>query len=148
MMNEKINAALKKAMLARDEFSVAALRGLKSAILNAEIEQKKRDQGLSDEEILKVIAKQVKQRDDAIALYCQAGENERAEKEKGEREILAKFLPEQMSDVELRETAQKIVAENNFAASDIGRAIGAVKKSVGAAADGARVAKIVKEVLA
>jgi uncharacterized protein YqeY len=144
---EKINADLKAAMLARDEFATTTLRGLKSAILYEEVAKGKRETGLSDDEILAVIAKQVKQRDDSIAIYMGAGDRERMQNEAAEKEILAKFLPAQLSDAELTATAREIIAANNFVAGDMGRAIANVKQKVGAAADGARIAKIVKELL-
>jgi uncharacterized protein YqeY len=146
-LSEKINADLKSMMLARDEFATTVLRGLKSAILYEELAKNKRDEGLNESELLAVIARQVKQRDDAIALYISAGDTARAQTEAAEKEILTKYLPAQISDEELKKIAEKIVAENDFTLKDMGRAIGAVKAEVGLAADGARVAVIVKELL-
>ncbi len=144
---EKINADLKEAMLARDEFKTTTLRGLKSAILYEEVAKGKRDEGLSDDEIMAVIQKQVKQRDDAIELYVSAGDKEREQKEAAEREILAVYLPKPLSDDDLREVVERVIATGGFGAKDMGRAIGDVKKEVGAAADGGRIAAMVKEAL-
>jgi uncharacterized protein YqeY len=146
-MKDDITAQLKSAMLARDEFLTGVLRDLKSAILNEEIKQIKRDEGLSDEEIEKVIARQVKQRDDSITIYTAAGDKARAEKEMAEREVLAKFLPEPLSEADLRAVAERVITTGGFTIKDMGRAIGDIKKEVGAQADGAKIAAIVKELL-
>ncbi|MDR3125576.1 MAG: GatB/YqeY domain-containing protein [Candidatus Nomurabacteria bacterium] len=146
-VKEDIAAKLKSAMLARDEFLTGVLRDLKSAILNEEIKQIKRDEGLSDEEIEKVIARQVKQRDDSIEIYTAAGDKARAEKELAEREVLAKFLPEPLSEDELRQIAERVISTGGFSIKDMGRAIGDIKKEVGTRGDGALIAKIVKELL-
>jgi uncharacterized protein YqeY len=145
---DDINADLKTAMLARDELTTTTIKGLKSAILYEEVAKGKRESGLAEDELLAVIAKQVKQRDDAIALYDSVGDAERSQKETAEKEILTKYLPQQLSDDELKSTAEKIIADNEFTMKDMGRAIGAVKQAVGSAADGARVAAVVKALLA
>lgn len=146
-IKDDISAKLKDAMLERDGFLTGVLRDLKSAILNEEIKQGKRDEGLSDDDIEKVIAKQVKQRDDSIEIYNSAGDKVRAEKEIAEREVLAKFLPEPLSEDELRQIAKTVIETNEFTIKDMGRAIGEVKKEVGTRGDGALIAKIVKELL-
>lgn len=146
-IKDDISTKLKTAMLERDEFLTGVLRDLKSAILNEEIKQGKRDEGLSDDEVEKVIAKQAKQRDDSIEIYTAAGDKARAEKELAEREILAKFLPEPLSEDELRQIAKRVIATSGFTIKDMGRAIGDIKKEVGTRGDGALIARIVKEML-
>jgi len=147
-IKDDISVKLKDAMLKRDEFLTGVLRDLKSAILNEEIKQVKRDEGLNDEEILLVIAKQVKQRDDSIEIYQNAGDTKRAEKEMAERKILKEFLPESLSEEELRKIIKEVIDANDFTIKDMGRVIGSVKKEVGIRGDGALIAKIVKELLA
>lgn len=144
---EKISAKLKESMLARDEFVTTTLRGLKSAIQYEEVAQNKRDTGLSDDEIEKVVAREVKKRDDAINLYESAGDEDRAQKEMAEREILSAFLPEPLSDSELKEITGRIIETGGYTIKDMGRAIGDVKKEVGTRGDGAKIAGIVKELL-
>ncbi|MCL2280597.1 GatB/YqeY domain-containing protein [Candidatus Saccharibacteria bacterium] len=142
---ETINADLKIAMLARDEFTTMTLRGLKSAILYEEVAKGKRDTGLSDAEIEEVIAKEVKKRDDAMKIYADAGDNERADKEKREGEILQNYLPKQLSPEEEKELITQVIAENNFTAQDFGRIIGEVKKRAGNATTGERISNILKQ---
>jgi len=96
---------------------------------------------------LAVIAKQVKQRDDAIELYVSAGDKEREQKEAAEKEILTKYLPKPLTDDELREIVERVIATGGFGIKDMGRAIGDVKKEVGPSADGGRIASMVKELL-
>jgi uncharacterized protein YqeY len=144
---EDINAKLKEAMLARDQFLTGVLRDLKSAFLYEEVAKGKREEGLNDEEIQAVIAREVKKRDDAIEIYQSAGDKERAEKEIAEKEILEAYLPKQLSDDELKEIINKVIAEGGFTIKDMGRVIGAVKTEVGVKADGAKIAEIVKEML-
>ncbi|GHU08377.1 hypothetical protein FACS189431_4520 [Alphaproteobacteria bacterium] len=144
---EDISAKLKEAMLARDQFRTGVLRDLKSAILYEAVAQNKRDEGLSDDEVEKVIAREVKKRDDAIEIYTGAGDKARAEKELAEREILVKFLPEPLSDDDLHAIIERVITTGGFTVKDMGRAIGSVKAEVGTRADGAKIAGIVKELL-
>ena len=142
-----IDAKLKEAMLARDQFLTGVLRDLKSAFLYDEVAKGKREEGLSDEEMQAVIAKEVKKRDDAIEIYTNAGDKERAEKEKLEREVLVIFLPEQLTDDELIEIIKKIITDGSFTTKDMGRVIGNTKTEVGVRGDGAKIAKLTKELL-
>lgn len=145
---DKITAKLKEAILARDEFATTTLRGLKSAIQYEEVSQNKRESGLSDDEIEKVIAHEVKKRDDAIELYVGAGDKDRAQKEMAEREILAAYLPDPLSEDELRVIIKRVIETGGFVSQkDMGRAIGDVKKEVGTRGDGAKIASLVKEML-
>jgi uncharacterized protein YqeY len=146
-LKEEITAELKDAMLARDQFLTGVLRDLKSAILYEEVAKGKREQGLDDPEIEKVIAREVKKRDDSIEIYTGAGDKERAAKEMAEREILAGFLPEPLGEDELGEIIQRVITTGGFGIKDMGRAIGDVKAEVGSRADGATIARLVKELL-
>jgi len=144
---EDINAKLKEAMLARNQFLTGVLRDLKSAFTYEEVAKQKRDTGLNDEEMQAVIAREVKKRDDAIEIYQSAGDKERADKEIAEKEILMGFLPKQLTDDELKEIIEKVIKDGGFTISYMGRVIGAVKAEVGARADGAKIAGLVKETL-
>ncbi|MDR1300508.1 MAG: GatB/YqeY domain-containing protein [Candidatus Nomurabacteria bacterium] len=147
-MKDKIQAKLKEAMLARDEFLKTVLSGLKSAILYEEVAKGKKEAGLSDDEVLTVIAREVKKRDDSIEIYTAAGDKARAEAEAAEREVLSSFLPEQMNEEELIEIIERVITTTGASdIKDMGRVIGAVKAEVGARADGVKLAKLVKEQL-
>jgi uncharacterized protein YqeY len=135
-------------MLRRDEFTTTTLRGLKSAIGYEEVAKGKRDEGLSENELLAVIQKQVKQRDDSIAIYTEAGDNERADKETREKEILSQYLPAAASEEEITTAVDKAIqATNATSVADMGKVIGMVKSELGVTADGATIARITKEKL-
>jgi uncharacterized protein YqeY len=142
---DKINADLKASMLARDEFTTTTLRGLKSAILYEEVAKGKRDVGLGDAEIEKVVAAEIKKRDDALKIYVAAGDDTRADKEDREWKILMKYLPEQLSYEEIKALIAEIIAENNFTAKDFGRIIGEVKKRADNAVFGEGVSNVIKQ---
>ena len=142
---EQISADLKTAMLARDEFTTTTLRGLKSAILYEELAQNKRDEGLADDEVQKVTAREIKKRDDALKLYAQAGDQERADKEDREMKILLQYLPEQLSHDELKEIIGQIIAENNFEQKDMGKIIAATKAKVGLSSTGEKIVNTLKQ---
>lgn len=147
-LSAQIQDDMKAALLGGDRFVGDTLRNLKAAILNEEVAQGKRETGLSDEEIEKVIAREVKKRKESIAVYEANGRPELAETEKQEADVLVKYLPEQLSEEKLREiVAAKVVELGVTDAKGMGQVIGAVKQQVGNTADGALLARIVKESL-
>lgn len=145
---DTIQNDMKAALLSGDRFVADVLRGLKAAILNEEVASGKRDEGLSDDEIEKIIVKEVKKRNESITIYEQNGRSELAETERKEAEVLSKYLPEQLSEEEIAKTVKAKMAELNASGPQaMGQVIGAVKQQLGSSADGALVAKIVKEQL-
>lgn len=147
-LKDTINADLKTAMIARDTVRTQTLQGLKAAVLNEEVAKKVRDEGLDDASIEQIIAREVKKRDEAANLYDQGGNAESAAKERTEKEILAVYLPKQLSEAELSELVATVVETMQpEGMKDMGKVIGAVKAQVGNAGDGALIAKLVKEKL-
>ncbi len=147
-LKDTIQEDTKVALLGGNRFVGDTLRNLKAAILDEEITQGKRDEGLSDPEIEKIVAREIKKRNESFSVYESNGRLELAEQEKKEIEVLAKYLPEQMSEGELRKVVQAKIAEFNVSGPQaMGQVIGAVKKQTGNSADGALIAKIVKESL-
>jgi len=148
VLKDRIAADLKSAMLARDEVKVQTLQGLKSAILYEEVAKKLRDTGLDEAQIEQVVAREAKKRDEAAELFEKGGNAASAAKERSEKEILSVYLPEQMNETEILAVVQEVVAElKPEGPKDIGRAIGAVKAKLGNTANGAVIAKLVKESL-
>ena len=144
-LKEQINADLKTAMLARDEFVTTTLRGLKAAILNEEVAKNQRETGLGDAAIEQLIAREAKKRDEAAKLFEQGGNQASADKERAEKELLGNYLPEQLSAADLEPIVLEVIAEQKpEGMKDMGRVIGAVKARVGNTADGAMVAEMVK----
>jgi uncharacterized protein YqeY len=148
MLKDKLNADIKTALLAGDKPRAEVLKSLKSAILYEEVAQKVRDQGLKDDQILLVVAREAKKRAESAAQYTQAGAEDRAATELAEKAILEEYLPAQLTDAELAEAVTAAAAELGADAANLGKVIGAVKAKVGPAADGARIAAAVKATLA
>ena len=145
---QRLQDDTKAALLGGDRFVGDTLRNLKAAILNEEVAQGKRDEGLADTEIEKVIAKEVKKRHESATLYEQNGREESAAEERREAEVLSRYLPQQLSEAEVKAIVDAMVAE--LGATDarmMGQVIGAVKAQAGNTADGALIAKLVKEAL-
>ena len=145
---QRLQDDTKAALLGGDRFVGDTLRNLKAAILNEEVAQGKRDEGLSDAEIEKVIAREVKKRNESATLYDQNDRAESAAEERREAEVLSRYLPQQLSEAEVKAVVDAKVAELNAAdARMMGQVIGAVKQELGNTADGALIAKLVKEAL-
>lgn len=145
---QRLQDDTKAALLGGDRFVGDTLRNLKAAILNEEVAQGKRDEGLSDAEIEKVIAREVKKRHESATLYEQNDRAESAAEERREAEVLSRYLPQQLSEAEVKIVVDAKVAE--LGATDarmMGQVIGAVKQELGNTADGAMIAKLVKEAL-
>jgi uncharacterized protein len=145
---QRIADDTKAALLGGDRFVAEVLRGLKAAILNEEVAQGKRDTGLDDTAIEQIIAREVKKRNESATLYTNAGRTELAETETKEAAVLQAYLPEQLSEAELTTIIEKIIAEKGLSGPQaMGQVIGAVKQQVGNTADGATVARLVKQIL-
>lgn len=143
-LRERINADFKQAMLNHDEVRKTTLNGLKSAIRYREVD-KGGNSVLDDAGIEDVVAHEVKSRNDSIAVYQQAGDTERANKEAAERDILAAYLPKQLTADELKDKIAEIIQSDNFTQKDFGKIMGVAKAQIGNAASGSDIAMAVKE---
>jgi uncharacterized protein len=147
-LKQQIADDMKAALLGGDRFAGETLRNLKAAILNEEVAQLKRDTGLDDAVIEQIIAKEIKKRYESAAIYEQNQREDAADTERREAEVLAKYLPKQLSEAELKTVVDAKVAELGATDSKMmGQVIGAVKQDVGTAGDGAIIARLVKEAL-
>ena len=147
-LKEQINNDLKAALLGGNRFVADTLRGLKAAILNEEVATGRRDEGLEDTEIEGIIAREVKKRNESKVLYEQNDRPELAEQEANEIDVLAVYLPQQLTEDEIQQVIDVVIAD--IGATDMkamGQVIGAVKAKCGTAADGATVARLVKTAL-
>src|SRR3954468_13344860 len=145
-LQEDLTAAVKE----RDELRSATLRLTLAAITKEEVAGKQKRE-LSDDEVLKVITKEAKKRREAAEAFAQGGRAEQAEREKAEGEVLAAYLPKQLSDEELDRIVAQAVEEARAAGAEGPRAMGAVMKivnpKVAGQAEGGRVAAAVKKLL-
>ena len=148
-LKEQIADEMKAALLGGDRFVGETLRNLKAAILNEEVAQNKRESGLGDDEIERVIAREVKKRHESAKLYRDNNRPELAEPEEKEAQILQAYLPQQLNEDETRVRVTQKIAEMNVSGMvAMGQVIGSLKAELGNTVDGALLARIVKEELA
>lgn len=144
-LKARIEADIKRAMLARDAFSVETLRGLKAAILNEEVAKGLRDEGLSDEAIEQVLAREAKKREEAAGMFEAGGRQESADKERAEKKLISEYLPTQLDETAVQTIVDDVIADlKPEGIKDMGRVIGAVKARTGNSGDGAMIARLVK----
>lgn len=147
-MQQQIDKDLKEALLAGDKVKAETLRNIKSALLNEAISVGARDSGLSDESVQKILARESKKRQEAADLYKQGGADDRAGKELAEKAVIDSYLPEQLSEAEVSKLVDEEIAKVPDASmQNMGQIIGAVRGRAGGSADGALIAKLVKEKL-
>jgi len=146
-MEDKIAADLKSAMLARDAQRTGVLRSLKSAFTYAKVAPGAAEDGtLADDAVLAIVAKEAKKRQESADSFTQAGQPDRAAEELAEKAIIEAYLPAQLSEDELKVLIEEEVAKlDDVSPKSMGQVIGAVKVKAGPAADGALVARLVKE---
>ena len=146
MLREKISQDLKKAMQAKDELRILVLRGINSEIHNKEIEKK--GQELKEDDILIVLTTETKKRKDAIEGFKKGNREDLAEKEQKELEILKKYLPEQISEDQIKQEAKKVIKEiNAMGAQDTGKVMGVLMNKFKNKTEGNVVSKIVSDLL-
>ena len=145
-LREKIPQDLKDALRGKKTLELTVLRMLQSSIRNKEIEKQKKE--LTDEEVIEVVAGEIKKRKEAAAEFEKVDRREAAEREKAEAEILMKYMPRQMSEDEIRAEVMKAVADSGACGiKDLGKVMKAIIPAVKGKADGAVVNKIVREEL-
>jgi uncharacterized protein len=144
-IKSRIDSDLKAAMLAGDKTLATTLRGLKSAILYAEVAAGSRDQGLPETDTVNLLAKEAKKRQESADLYQKGGNQERAEAELAEKSVIEAYLPAQLNDKELDAIIDQVIEEiGETGAQAMGKIIAAVKERTGGQADGGRIAAMVK----
>lgn len=160
-LQEKINNNLKKALQEKEELVVLVLRGLSAAIHNKEIEKRtklskeekdveklKELSKLSEEEVLEVVVSEAKKRKEAIIEFEKGKRSDLVEKEKKELEILKKYLPEQMSEEQIKEEVKKVIEEvGAVGPRDTGKVMSVLMLKLKGKAEGGAVSKIVQDLL-
>lgn len=146
-LENTINDHLKKAMLAKDEKGLRALRAIKAAILLAKTAEGAGEAMTADAEI-KLLQKLVKQRKDSIEIFEQQNRSDLAIKEKEEVEVIEQFLPKQMNAEEIKEAVAEIIKQTGVVnISGLGQVMGIASKQLAGKADGKTISTIVKELL-
>lgn len=163
MLKEKIKNDLIQALKEKKEIEISTLRLLSAAIFNKEKEKRykisqekpeasgeelERESQLTDEEVIEVISSEVKKRREAILQFEKGKREDLLEKEKKEIEILERYLPEQLSEEEIKKLAKEIIKKVGAKEpKDIGKVMGELMPKVKGKAEGSLVSKIVKELL-
>ena len=147
MLRETISNDTKTAMKARDELRVSTLRLISAAILARETSGAER-LTLGDAEIVDVMQKMVKQRQESLEIYEKAGRAELAAQERGEIEIITKYLPKHLSEFEAGEAISKLIKELEAATlKDMGRTMAALKQRFSGRMDFGKAGAVVKKLL-
>jgi len=146
MLTDKIAADMKDAMRAKDAPRLSTLRMLKSAVEYFKIEKKQ--EKLTDADVVTVIKKQIKQRQDSIEGFEKGGRADLVEKEKAELVVLKSYLPEEMSQAQLEEIVNAVVTELGATTkADMGKVMKAVQAKIAGRADNRLVSQLVSAIL-
>jgi uncharacterized protein YqeY len=145
---ERIDGDLKKAMLAREAEKLSTLRMLKSAVKYAAIEKGGADYVPSDAEVLAVVRKEAKKREDSVASFDQAGRTDLSAKEKQELEFLKTFLPAQMAPEQVEELVRAAIAETGATGkAQMGQVMKAAQAKAAGQVDGKTLSQVVQRLL-
>jgi uncharacterized protein YqeY len=146
-LQDQINTDIITAMKAKDEASLRALRALKSALLLASSEAGAGDK-IEDEQAIKIFQKLAKQRKESMEIFLQNGRNELAEKEKEEIIVIEKYLPQQMSEAEIKTVLENVVKDAGATSgADFGKVMPLAMKALAGKADGKVISAVLKQLL-
>lgn len=145
-MEQRINDDIKRAMMAKEATRLAALRAVKAAILVEKTSGASHE--ITDADVVKIMRKLVKQRNESAQLYNDAGRSELADNETAEAAYIEEYLPRQLSPAELEDAVRKIISQTGAQSpSDMGKVMGAATKQLAGLADGKAVSEVVKRLL-
>ena len=143
----KVQDALKKAMIAKDQVSLRTLRAIKAAVLLIKTEKGFSGE-VTDAQELATLQKMVKQRREAMNIFETQGRTDLAEIEKEEIAVIERFLPEQLAEDEIKAIVKEIVEQTNASSmKDMGKVIGIANQKIAGRGEGATIANIVKSML-
>ena len=146
-IENKINESIKDSMKSKDSIRLESLRAIKSAILLEKTKTGSKDK-VSEEIILKILQKMVKQRNDSAKIYIEQERGELAEVEISQAKIISEFLPEQLSESELSKIIDSVITDLNAESmKDMGKVIANVNLKVSGKAEGRVIAEMVKNKL-
>jgi uncharacterized protein len=148
-MRERFTTEMKEAMKAGDKRKLGAVRLIQAALKDKDIEARGAGRGqASDEEILGLLQKMIKQRQESMDIYEKNGRPELAQAEREEAEVIQSFLPKQMDEVETRAVVEAAIAQTGAASmKDMGKVIGALRGTHAGRMDFAKASGLVKEML-
>jgi hypothetical protein len=149
MLRDEINNALKTAMKAQDPLRVSTLRMVNSTFKNADIQARGESKPApSDEELLGILQKMIKQRQESVEIYEKGGRKELADQERGEIEVIKGFLPQQMSEAEAKAAIAAVIKDTGAAGmKDMGKVMAALKERHAGKMDFGKASGLVKGLL-
>lgn len=144
-LNERLNEDMKQAMRSQDKFKLSVIRMVRSSIKNIEIDQRRT---LDDNEVLDILSREIKQRKDSLQEFQKAGRDDLTEAVKSEISIIAEYLPEQLSEEEIKAIVQQTIQEIGASSkADMGKVMSALMPKVKGRADGKLVNQAVQQFL-
>ncbi|WP_201859823.1 GatB/YqeY domain-containing protein [Microvirga soli] len=149
MLRERFTADMKEAMKAGEKGRLGAIRLIQAALKDKDIEARGNGkEPLSDEEILAMLQKMVKQRQESITMYEQGGRTELAQQEKDEVTVITSYLPQQMDEAETKAAIEAAIAETGAASmKDMGKVVGVLRGKYAGRMDFAKASGLVKDML-
>ncbi len=150
MLKKDLQNDLNKAVKENNEVSRSTLRMLLAAVSNKEKEKKykTKEEELTEEELIDVVSSEAKKRKEAIKEFEKGERKDLADKERAELKVLEKYLPEQLSEEEIRGLVEKAVEKTNaLEIKDMGKVMAELRPDIKGKADGGEVSRIVKEIL-
>jgi len=146
-IKEQLKLDLTEAIRSRDEIVSGTIRMVLTAITNEEVSGKEARQ-LSEEEVIAVLSREAKKRREAAEAFAEAGRTDKATLEKAEGEVIAKYLPAQLTEADIAAMiAEAIAATGAAGPADMGKVMGAIKGKIAGKADGSVVSSLVKAAL-
>jgi uncharacterized protein YqeY len=147
-MREEINSAIKSAMKSGDKLRLSTLRMVSSAIKNRDIEARTTGQEVTNDELMQLLAKLIKQREESAAMYDKGGRAELATQERDEAAIIASFLPQQVAEEEMRAAIADAIADIGATSiKDMGKGMAALTAGYTGRMDFAKAGAVVKSLL-
>ncbi|KIM13076.1 MAG: glutamyl-tRNA amidotransferase [Sulfurovum sp. FS08-3] len=144
-LKEQLKNDLKEAMRTQEILKRDTIRSINTMIKQIEVDERKE---LNDEDIIALLQKAIKQRNEALEQYQSAGREDLVAKEQGEIDIINLYMPRQLNDAELEEALRAIITSVGAASiKDIGKVMGAAKTQIGSQADGKRINETAKKIL-
>jgi uncharacterized protein len=148
VLRNNINESVKAAMKAQDKPRLATLRLMNAAIKNADIEAERTGKSLGEDELLGLLQKMIKQRQESVDIYEKGGRKELADQERGEIEVIKGFLPQQMSEAEAKAAIAAVIKDTGAAGmKDMGKVMAVLKERHAGKMDFGKASGLVKGLL-
>lgn len=144
-LSDRLNEDMKQAMKSQDKFKLSVIRMVRSTIKNSEIDLKR---SLDDNEVLDVLTREIKQRKDSLQEFAKAGRDDLADSLKAELVILAEYMPQQLSEEEVKAIVQQTIQQIGASSkADMGKVMTALMPQVKGRADGKLINQLVQQLL-